>query len=100
MMKAVPEPKKRFQVNLRSIMSAGEAVGVTVDRVGQAQLGVTINEMFRQTEINYVVATSRRPGGEARIVGRLTRGIGSPSSITKVWSSQGELGEIAVKKRS
>src|SRR5438067_10649433 len=30
MMKAVPEPNKRFRLNLRSIMSAGEAVGVTV----------------------------------------------------------------------
>ena len=30
MMKAVPEPRKKFKLNLRSIMSAGESVGVTV----------------------------------------------------------------------
>src|SRR5205814_10419456 len=46
MMKAVPEPKRRFRLNLRSIMSAGEAVGVTVIEWARAQLGVTINEMF------------------------------------------------------
>ena len=30
MMKAVPEPKSRFNISLRSVMSAGESVGVTV----------------------------------------------------------------------
>ena len=55
MMKSVPEPKARFDVNLRTIMSGGEAVGETVFRWAQEQLGVTINEIFGQTEINYVV---------------------------------------------
>src|SRR6267142_1373783 len=46
MMKAVPEPRKNYQINLRSIMSAGESVGVTVFEWARAELGVTINEMF------------------------------------------------------
>src|SRR5260221_635445 len=55
MMKAVPEPRKKYQLKLRSIMSAGESVGVTGIEWAKAQLGGTINEMFGQTEINYVV---------------------------------------------
>ena len=36
-------------------MSAGEAVGDAVFGYCQTQLGVTVNEMFGQTEINYIV---------------------------------------------
>jgi len=55
MMKAVPEPRGRFDLSLRTIMSGGESVGVTVFEWAREQLGVTINEIFGQTEINYVV---------------------------------------------
>jgi len=58
MMKAVPEPRARFDVPLRSIMSAGESVGETVFEWSRASLGVTINEMFGQTEVNYIVGNS------------------------------------------
>ena len=36
-------------------MSAGEAVGDAVFAYCREQLGVTVNEMFGQTEINYIV---------------------------------------------
>ena len=55
MMKAVPEPRSRYCLQLQAIMSAGEAVGDAVFAYCQQQLGVTVNEMFGQTEINYVV---------------------------------------------
>ncbi len=55
MMKAVPEPKAKYDVDLRTIMSAGEAVGETVFGWAREKLGVTINEMFGQTEVNYIV---------------------------------------------
>ncbi len=55
MMKAVPAPRERYRLKLRAIMSAGEAVGDAVFAYGRDRLGVTINEMFGQTEINYVV---------------------------------------------
>jgi acetyl-CoA synthetase len=75
MMKAVPEPTKRFKLRLRAVMSAGEAVGDAVFAWCQQALGVTVNEMFGQTEINYVVgncgsyidrAGHRRAGWAAR----------------------------------
>ena len=56
MMKAVPEPRARHpKLALRAIMSAGEAVGDAVFDWCRERLGVTVNEMFGQTEINYVV---------------------------------------------
>ena len=72
MMKAYPTPSRQFKLCLQAIMSAGEAVGDAVFGYCQAQLGVTVNEMFGQTEINYIVgncamewapAASGQPGG-------------------------------------
>jgi acetyl-CoA synthetase len=55
MMKAFPEPRQHFRLQLQGLMSAGEAVGDAVFAYCQQQLGVTVNEMFGQTEINYIV---------------------------------------------
>jgi acetyl-CoA synthetase len=55
MMKAYPEPRRQFRLRLQAIMSAGEAAGDAVFGYCRDQLGVTVNEMFGQTEINYVV---------------------------------------------
>ena len=60
MMKAFPGSasqtvSQQFDLKLQAIMSAGEAVGDAVFDYCEAQLGVTVNEMFGQTEINYIV---------------------------------------------
>src|SRR5688572_4259075 len=100
MMKAVPSPKRRFNLNLRSIMSAGESVGVTVIEWAREQLGVTINEMFGQTEINYVVGNCQaawpvKPGSIGRpYPGHQVAVIDESGSEVP----RGELGEIAVKR--
>jgi acetyl-CoA synthetase len=60
MMKAVPEVQGRYRLKLQAMMSAGEAVGDAVFGYCQQQLGVTVNEMFGQTEINYVVGNCAR----------------------------------------
>jgi acetyl-CoA synthetase len=101
MMKAVPEPKRRYSLQLRSIMSAGESVGVTVIEWAREQLGVTINEMFGQTEINYVVGNCQsawpvKPGSIGRpYPGHRVAVIDENGSEVKT----GELGEIAVDRR-
>lgn len=73
MMKAFPEPRRQFRLHLQAIMSAGEAVGDAVFAYCREQLGVTVNEMFGQTEINYVVGNCAggmgwpaRPGSMGR----------------------------------
>ena len=60
MMKAVPHPRSRFDLRLRGLMSAGEAVGTAVFDWCRDELGVTVNEMFGQTEINYIVGNAHR----------------------------------------
>ncbi|MCB2003942.1 MAG: AMP-binding protein [Rhodoferax sp.] len=67
MMKAYPEPKQQFRLQLQAIMSAGEAVGDAVFDYCRERLGVVVNEMFGQTEINYIVGNctmnDQRAGG-------------------------------------
>jgi acetyl-CoA synthetase len=60
MMKAVPQPRARYRLRLRAVMSAGEAVGDAVFDWCRDALGVGLNEMFGQTEINYIVGNCGR----------------------------------------
>src|SRR5581483_3265817 len=67
MMKEVANPRSRFNLQLRSLMSGGESVGETLMQWASEELGVTINEIFGQTEMNYLVGGcsalfSPRPG--------------------------------------
>ena len=71
MMKALPLPRERYDLRLRAIMSAGEAVGDAVFAWCREALGVPVNEMFGQTEMNYIVGNSHarwpaRPGSMGR----------------------------------
>jgi acetyl-CoA synthetase len=70
MMKAEPRPR-RHGLKLRALMSAGEAVGDAVFAWCRDALGVPVNEMFGQTEMNYVVGNCQalwpaRPGSMGR----------------------------------
>ena len=101
MMKAFPAPRSRFNLSLRSIMSAGESVGVTVIEWAREQLGVTINEMFGQTEINYVVGNCQaawpvKPGSIGRPYPGHRVAIIDENGLER---RPGELGEIAVDRR-
>ena len=60
MMKAYPQPRKHFKLKLEGLMSAGEAVGDAVFDYCKNSLRVVVNEMFGQTEINYVVGNCNR----------------------------------------
>ncbi|HTS85661.1 MAG TPA: AMP-binding protein [Usitatibacter sp.] len=71
MMKAFPEPRSRFDVRLRSLMSGGEALGPAVFHWAKEGLGATVNEIFGQTEMNYIVGNSHalwpvKPGSMGR----------------------------------
>ena len=56
MMRVAPEPRTSHpRLALQSIMSAGEAVGEGVFAYCRDKLGIVVNEMFGQTEMNYVV---------------------------------------------
>jgi len=71
MMKAIPAPREQYRLRLRAVMSAGEAVGDAVFEWGKDALDIVINEMFGQTEMNYIVGNSAclwpaKPGSMGR----------------------------------
>ncbi|HRP98047.1 MAG TPA: AMP-binding protein [Rhodocyclaceae bacterium] len=100
MMKAYPRPREHFDLCLRAIMSAGEAVGDAVFDWCRDALGVTVNEMFGQTEINYIVGNScddwpARAGSMGRpYPGHRVAVIDDDGQLVH----PGELGEVAVNR--
>jgi acetyl-CoA synthetase len=60
MLRSIGNAKNTSNLNLRAIMSAGEQVGEELIHWGREQLGVTINEMWGQTEFNYLVGNCSR----------------------------------------
>lgn len=100
MMKSVPAPHDRYRLKLRAIMSAGEAVGDAVFNWGRSALGITINEMFGQTEMNYIVGNSAqkwpaKPGSMGRpYPGHQVAVIDNQGHPVKT----GEIGEVAVNR--
>ena len=55
MMRQLPNPRRRWNYNLRTMFSGGEALGTALIGWGRAALGVTINEAYGQTECNVIV---------------------------------------------
>ncbi len=100
MMKAVPEPRQRYKLALRCIMSAGESVGETVFDWCEQALGLTPNEMFGQTEMNYLVGNSHqkwpaRPGSMGKpYPGHQVGLIDEDGNPTR----PGEIGEVALNR--
>ena len=100
MMKAVPDPRARYDLDLRSIMSAGESVGETVFAWAREKLGVTINEMFGQTEVNYIVgncaaAFPPKPGAMGRpYPGHRVAVVDDAGKVLP----PGEVGEVCVQR--
>jgi acetyl-CoA synthetase len=98
MMKAYPQPRQEFKFKLEALMSAGEAVGDAVYGWCEQQLGVKVNEMFGQTEINYIVGNCNRfwpskPGSMGKgYPGHQVAVIDEASRVCK----PGEVGEVAV----
>jgi len=100
MMKACPRPRERFPLRLRTIMSAGEAVGTSVFDWTREALGVTINEMFGQTEMNYIVGNSQelwpaKPGSMGRpYPGHRIEVLDDDGRVV----GDGEIGDVAVNR--
>ena len=98
MMRNVSDISKNYKLCLRSIMSAGESVGEELIHWGKEHLNVDINEMWGQTEFNYLV------GNSAEIMPIKPGSMGKPYPGHKVIiideqgneCTIGSLGEIAV----
>jgi len=119
MMKAVPHPRQHHTLYLQGLMSAGEAVGDAVFAWCRDELGVIVNEMFGQTEVNYIVGNcamnvARPPA--VRSAGKLDRSVigwpakpnsmgrGYPGHLVDVIDEEGRSsptgtpGEVAIRR--
>ena len=57
MMRSVHNPSGRWRLDMRSIASGGEPLGVELLAWGRRTFGLTINEFYGQTECNMVVSS-------------------------------------------
>lgn len=108
MMKAVPDPRAHHRLRLQAIMSAGESVGDAVFAYCRDSLGLIVNEMFGQTEINYIVGNCAMNGLAAEVGWPARPGsMGRPYPGHRVAviddegreCPPGEVGEVAVHRR-
>jgi acetyl-CoA synthetase len=100
MLRAVPHPRGRHEISLRSVASGGEALGAETLEWGRSALGLTINEFYGQTECNIVLSACAALGvTKASAIGKPVPGhtvavIHADGSLC----APGELGQIAVKR--
>ncbi len=91
--------RERYSLNLRSVTSAGEALGRDTYEWAQEALGITVNELFGQTECNFVLGSSSalgvsRPGAIGRSVpGHRVTTVDENGHEVPV----GSLGQIAIR---
>ncbi|MBP0599889.1 acyl-CoA synthetase [Herbaspirillum sp. LeCh32-8] len=58
MMRTVPDPERRWKLNLRSVASGGESLGAELLDWGRKTFALTINEFYGQTECNMTVSSN------------------------------------------
>jgi acetyl-CoA synthetase len=100
MLRAAPNPKGRYGINMRSIGSGGESLGAETYEWGKSAFGLVINEFYGQTECNIVLAACNAIGvSKAGAIGKPVAGhtvgiIDNDGNELK----PGETGQIAVKR--
>ena len=62
MMRAVPDPAKRYNLSIRTLFSGGETVGRELQDWSQQVFGLKINEVYGQTECNLVLGSCAEIG--------------------------------------
>jgi acetyl-CoA synthetase len=100
LLKSVDNPRARYDLQLRTIGSAGEMLGRETFEWTRATLGVTVNEFYGQTECNFVLSSSAAfgvsragatgkpvPGHRVAIVDETGRELAA-----------GETGQIAIRR--
>lgn len=75
LLKSVERPRERYDLVLRSIGSAGEALGRETYEWVRATLGIVPNEFYGQTECNFVLGSAAHLGvTKAGAIGRAVPG--------------------------
>lgn len=100
LLKAVDNPRAHYDLKLRSIGSAGEALGRETFEWARSALGINVNEFFGQTECNFVLSSSAafgvsRPGATGKPVPGHRVAVVNAEGIEV---ALGESGQIAIKR--
>ena len=100
MLRTVPSPRSTYDIQLRTIASAGEALGAETLLWAQEALGLTINEAYGQTECNLVIGSSGAIGmTKPGFIGKPVPG--HVVAIIREDGSRclpGEVGQIAIQR--
>ena len=100
MMRQVKDPRSRYDYQMRTIGSGGEALGEELLEWGKEVMGLTINEFYGQTEVNLVVGSCSevmeiRPGSMGKAIPghevAIVDDSGNPVPT-------GTVGEVAIKR--
>jgi acetyl-CoA synthetase len=100
MMRQVKDPRSRYDYQMRSIGSGGEALGEELLAWGKEVMGLTINEFYGQTEVNLVVGSccevmEIRPGSMGKAIpGHEVAIVDDSGKRVPV----GTVGEVAIKR--
>ncbi len=100
LLRSVPDPRKKYDLVLRTIGAAGESLGAETHDWVKRTLGITVNEFYGQTECNFVLSSNAslgisRPGAIGRAV---------PGHRVAIVSEKGEelpigeAGQIAIRR--
>jgi len=100
LMKQVPNPRARYDLKLRSLISGGEAVGAEIIEWTQETLNVRINEVFGQTECNLVLGhnATLMPAKPGSLGQPIPGHIGAVVDDDGKELPPGEVGHIAFKR--
>ena len=100
MLRQVPDLRQSYDIHMRSIMSAGESLGSELFYWGQEAFGIEINEMWAQTEFNYICGNCAEimpvcAGSIGKSYpGHVVEPVDEEGNVVKV----GEIGELAADR--
>lgn len=100
LLRVVDKPRGRFDLALRTVASAGEALGAETFDWARTALGLTVNEIYGQTECNLVLGSCAALGvSKAGSIGRPVPG--HDAAVIRDDGSRaaaGEIGQIAIRR--
>lgn len=100
MFRQIENLPQKFDLDMRSIMSAGESLGSELFHWGKHAFGIEVNEMWAQTEFNYICGNSSqvmkiRPGSIGKSYpGHIVESVDEAGNILPA----GEIGELVADR--
>ncbi|WEX76790.1 AMP-binding protein [Sinorhizobium numidicum] len=100
LLKSVDQPRARYALNLRTIGSAGEALGRETFEWAKTALGIEVSEFYGQTECNIVISSAADLG----VLKPCSMGKAAPGHEVAIIDDKGRVlppgtvGQVAVKR--